>query len=142
VTQRELEELSPEECFELLARAHVGRLVYHDEIGAVAVPVNYALAGRDLIFRVEGGAKQAAMEEPTLAFEVDHVDEVDRSGWSVLIRGPGSEIEIDRVPGLLHTLQRDFPTPWALGVHNVWLRITPQVVSGRRLGEMKSAPSY
>jgi nitroimidazol reductase NimA-like FMN-containing flavoprotein (pyridoxamine 5'-phosphate oxidase superfamily) len=142
VTQRELEELSPEECFALLAGSHVGRLVYHDEIGPVAIPVNYALAGHDIVFRVEGGAKRAAMAEPTLAFEVDHIDESERSGWSVLVRGPGSEIEIDQVPALLHTLQRDFPTPWALGVHNVWLRITPQVVSGRRLGALRSPPTY
>jgi nitroimidazol reductase NimA-like FMN-containing flavoprotein (pyridoxamine 5'-phosphate oxidase superfamily) len=142
VTQRELEDLSPEECFQLLARSHVGRLVYHDELGPIAVPVNYALAGRELVFRVEGGAKRAAMEESTLAFEVDHIDESDRSGWSVLVRGSGTEIDIDQVPALLHTLQRDFPTPWAFGVHNVWLRMTPRVVSGRRLGALKSAPIY
>ena len=84
----------------------------------------------------------APEHETTLAFEVDHIDESDRSGWSVLIRGPGEEIKIDQVPTLLHTLQRDFPTPWAIGVHNVWLRITAHVVTGRRLGELKSAPSY
>ena len=75
MTQRELEHLSPDKCFELLAGARVGRLVYLDDLGPLAVPVNFALAGHDIVLRVEGGAKQAAMQQPMLAFEVDHVDE-------------------------------------------------------------------
>ena len=42
--QRELEDLSPDECFRLLAAARVGRLVYQDDLGPLAVPVNYAMA--------------------------------------------------------------------------------------------------
>ncbi|HME77643.1 MAG TPA: pyridoxamine 5'-phosphate oxidase family protein, partial [Mycobacterium sp.] len=45
MTQRELEDLSPDECFRLLATARVGRLVYQDDLGPLAVPVNYAMAG-------------------------------------------------------------------------------------------------
>lgn len=139
MTQRELEDLSADECFRLLAAARVGRLVYNDELGPLAVPVNYALAGRDIVFRVEGGAKQAAMQQPTLAFEVDHVDEEREFGWSVLVRGAGAEVDMDRVPALLRTMDGHFPTPWAAGVHNVWLRIVPNTVTGRRLGAQRSS---
>lgn len=49
------------------------------------MPVNYAMAGHYIVLRVEGGAKRAAMQQPVLAFEVDHVE--DRQfGWSVLGR--------------------------------------------------------
>jgi uncharacterized protein len=141
MTQRELEDLSPDECFRLLAAAPVGRLVYHDDLGPLAVPVNYAMAGHDIVFRVEGGAKHAAMQQPMLAFEVDHVDEDAQSGWSVLVRGVGTEVDLERVPALLRVMD-GFPTPWAVGVHKVWLQIVPQTVTGRRLGAVRSVPMF
>jgi uncharacterized protein len=134
MTQRELEDLSSDECFRLLAAASVGRLVYQDDLGPVAVPVNYGMAGQNIVFRVEGGAKRAAMQQPMLAFEVDHLDEDRKSGWSVLVRGVGAEVDLERVPALLRTMDGHFPTPWADGIHNVWLQIVPHTVTGRRLG--------
>lgn len=134
MTQRELEELSSDECFRLLGAASFGRLVYQDDLGPLAVPVNYGLAGHDIVFRVEGGAKRAAMQQPMLALEVDHVDDDGTSGWSVLLRGAGAEVDPDRVPALLRTMDGHFPRPWAEGIHNVWLRIVPHTVTGRRLG--------
>jgi uncharacterized protein len=134
MVQRELEVLSPDECFRLLGAASVGRLVYHDDLGPLAVPVNYGMAGQDIVLRVEGGAKRAAMQQPMLAFEVDHVDEDGKSGWSVLVRGAGAEVDPERVPALLRTMDGHFPTPWASGIHNVWLQIVPHNVTGRRLG--------
>ena len=133
MTQRELEDLSPDECFRLLATAEVGRLVYRDDLGPVAVPVNYAMAGHDIVFRVEGGEKQAAMQQPILAFEVDHLDEDRKSGWSVLVRGVGAEVHGERIPALLRAMD-SVPTPWAIGIHKVWLQIVPHTVTGRRLG--------
>jgi hypothetical protein len=130
IAQRELEDLSADECFRLLATANVGRLVYQDELGPLAVPVNYAMQGHDIIFRVEGGAKRMAMRQPMLAFEVDHINEEQHSGWSVLVRGVGAEVSPQRRPSL-----RAVPTPWAVGLHRVWLQIVPQRVTGRRFGE-------
>lgn len=139
MAQRRLEELTPDECFALLGEGRVGRLVYQDDGGPAAVPVNYALAGNDIVVRVEGGPKRVAMQQPTLAFEVDHIDDEARSGWSVLVRGTGREVHMDLVPELVHRMGHDFPTPWATGVHNVWLQITPRSVTGRRLTEAASA---
>ncbi|MGO9382428.1 MAG: pyridoxamine 5'-phosphate oxidase family protein, partial [Mycobacterium sp.] len=116
MTQRELEDLPPDECFRLLGAAHVGRLVYQDDLGPLAVPVNYAMAGHDIVFRVEGGAKRAAMQQPMLAFEVDHVDEDRKFGWSVLVRGVGAEVDLERVPSLLRAMDGHGPTPWAAGI--------------------------
>ena len=140
MTQRELEDLSPDECFRLLAGARVGRLVYQDDLGPVAVPVNSAMAGHDIVFRVEGGAKRAAIQQPMLAFEVDHVDEEHESAWSVLVRGVGAEVDLERVPALLRVMDGHFPKPWAVGFHNLRLQIVPQTVTGRRLGAQR--PSW
>jgi nitroimidazol reductase NimA-like FMN-containing flavoprotein (pyridoxamine 5'-phosphate oxidase superfamily) len=142
MTQRDLEHLPPDECFRLLAGARIGRLVYHDDLGPLAVPVNFAMAGHDIVVRVEGGAKQAAMQQPMLAFEVDHVDEDWEFGWSVLVRGTGVEVEMERVPALLRAMDGNFPAPWAFGIHNVWLQIVPHTVTGRRLGVERSSPNF
>ncbi len=74
------------------------------------------------------------MQQPMLAFEVDHVDEDRESGWSVLVRGVGAEVDMERVPALLRTKEGHPPTPWAVGIHNVWLEIVPHTVTGQRLG--------
>ena len=134
MTQRDLETLAADDCFDLLRQASIGRLVYVDEEGPVAVPVNYAMAGHEIVIRVEGGTKRAAMGQPMLAFEVDSIDGEDHSGWSVIARGVGREVAIDDVPGLLQRLEAHPPRPWAEGIHNVWLAIAPQSVTGRRLG--------
>jgi uncharacterized protein len=142
MTQRDLEELSPDDCFQLLVTARVGRFVYLDDLGPLAVPVNYAMAGHNIVFRVEGGAKRAAMQQPMLAFEVDDVDDDAQSGWSVLVRGVGAEVELERVPALLRAMDGHFPAPWAVGIHNVWLQIVPQTVTGRRLGATRTSPIF
>jgi len=140
MTQRELDDVDPEECLRLLGTLHVGRLVYVDDDGPAAVPVNYSMAGRDIVLRVEGGAKRAAMAQPVVGFEVDHVDEATHAGWSVLLRGQGSEIALDDVPALIREAQGRIPAPWATGIHSVWLRIVPSIITGKRLGEARSTP--
>ena len=142
MAQRDLDELSVDECFGLLGAAHVGRLVYLDDGWPVAIPVNFAVADREIVVRVGGGTKQAAMAQPRLAFEVDHIDDDHRSGWSVLLRGTGRELPPDTLPVVIRQRHGDFPKPWASGVHNTWLKITPTAVTGRRLGPERAAPAF
>jgi nitroimidazol reductase NimA-like FMN-containing flavoprotein (pyridoxamine 5'-phosphate oxidase superfamily) len=139
--QREIEELSRQDCFDLLAQETVGRLVYIDDLGPVAEPVNYAIVGETIVLRVEGGSKRQAMAQTTLAFEVDHIVTDDRSGWSIVIRGRGKEVPLEDVPALLHEFRQmgvEPPLPLPSGVHKVWLRITITSLSGRRLGRESS----
>jgi len=142
MTQRTLEELSTQECFDLLASGRVGRLVYVDEQGPVAIPVNYAMAGTDIVFRVEQGTKRLALEQPLVAFEVDHIDEEARSAWSVIVRGAAHEVDLNRVPELIRDTGGHPPAPWAVGIHNVWLRVVSSGVTGRRLGAAGSSAAF
>jgi uncharacterized protein len=136
--RRTLEELSWDECFTLLSQETVGRLVYVDDLGPAAVPVNYAVAGHGIVFRSEYGSKIREMREYDAAFEVDHIDEASRSGWSVLVRGTSTEVEFERLPELLQQIDGGVPTPWKEGIHNIWVVITPKTVSGRRLADFSS----
>jgi nitroimidazol reductase NimA-like FMN-containing flavoprotein (pyridoxamine 5'-phosphate oxidase superfamily) len=135
---RRLEELTSEDCLALLDRSQIGRLVYQDDRGPLAVPVNFAMDGSDVVVRVHSVAQGASIERQ-VAFEVDHIDEDEHSGWSVLVRGVGHEVDPDLVPELVRRMGEHFPAPWAAGVHNVWLRITPHEIIGRRLGEPATA---
>ena len=131
---RALDVLTTDECLALLKESRVGRLVYVDDRGPVAVPVNFTLIDDDIVFRVSGGTKRAAMSQPSLAFEVDRIHDDERWGWSVIVRGNGQEIPLSEVAQLLRESPGGFPS-WVDGTHNVWLRITPEEMTGRRLGE-------
>lgn len=133
MTQKKIEELSIEACLELLAQQEVGRLAFVDDEGPAAVPVNYGLAGGEVVFRIEQGSHLRAVLQPKVAFEVDHVEPEGATGWSVLVRGSAREVEIEQVPDLLKLMGGHPPRPWAEGVHNVWVVITPEKVTGRRL---------
>ena len=133
--KRVLEDLSPDECFTLLGQETVGRLIYVDDLGPAAVPVNYALAGQGIVFRSADGSKMRASREHNVAFEVDHIDKADHSGWSVLVRGTSEEVEFEHLHELLVRIDGYVPLPWKKGIHKIWVVITPKTVTGRRLAD-------
>jgi uncharacterized protein len=110
--------------------------VYSDDLGPAAIPVNYALAGQDIVFRSEDGSKVRGLRDHSVAFEVDHIDDASRSGWSVLVRGTSQMIELERVHEVLRRIDGDLPLPWKTGIHKIWVVITPKTVTGRRLADI------
>jgi nitroimidazol reductase NimA-like FMN-containing flavoprotein (pyridoxamine 5'-phosphate oxidase superfamily) len=131
--QRVITELSKAECFELLRQKQIGRFVFQDAEGPAAVPVNYGIAGDEIVFRVEQRSHLRDVAAGPVAFQVDHTEPDSGAGWSVLVRGSGHEVAPDRVPALLRLMDGAFPHPWVEGVHNVWVSISFQTVTGRRL---------
>ena len=139
MTRRTLKDLSSDECFTLLGQETVGRLVYVDDLGPAAVPVDYALAGQGIVFRSEDGSKIRGLRgKHDVAFEVDHIDKASRSGWSVLVRGTREEVEFEHLPELLVRIDGYVPLPWKKGIHKIWVVITPKTVTGRRLAGFAS----
>jgi len=134
MTKRVMKELSRDECLELLHQTGIGRLAFCDELGPVALPVNYALAGDDIVFRREASTPPSSFEGSFVGFEIDGFDAELDQGWSVLVRGRVHRVDLDDVPTLLRSLKQGPPHPWADGVHNVWFRLVTEVVTGRRLG--------
>ena len=70
----EFRSLSPEECYALLARNHVGRIAFafHDHVDIQ--PIHYVFANGSLVGRTSEGAKLVTLEHNRwLAFEVDEV---------------------------------------------------------------------
>jgi len=132
------QELTKSECFELLAREHLGRVAIVDDRGPVVFPVNFVLDRHMVVFRTDEGTKLgAAIRGGRVAFEVDGADAAAHTGWSVLIRGEAIEVtdpaEVARLRKLpLH--------PWAPGAKAHYVRILPAVLSGRRISA-PGAPS-
>lgn len=124
-----LELLDAPECWALLRSRGVGRFVYVAREGTPdVVPVNYAVEGRDLLIRSGSGPKlQAAERGEQVAFEVDDLDELTRSGWSVVVYGRASLVQ----PG--EHLSTTVPAAWAGGPRDHLLRIRPRRLTGRRL---------
>ena len=128
---RDLRVLSPAECFGLLEPGGVGRVGFTSVDGIVIVPVNFAVAGKTIIFRTGPETLLAAYGNAPVSFEADRLDEAHREGWSVLIQGHAhkvtSEQEVRRLEHGTHL------EPWAGGARDVYLRITPAQISGRRI---------
>ena len=124
-----LEMLSEEECWSLLATKSVGRLAISIMNQPDIFPVNYALDGLTLVVRSAPGLKLAgATLGDGVAFEVDDLDEDAHTGWSIVVRGEATEIEVgpDRMAAEELPLQ-----PWAESEKSRYFRITPTMVTGR-----------
>ncbi len=85
-----------------------------------------------VVFRTEEGKKlDAAVRGRFVAFEVDTVDPEWRRGWSVVIRGWAEEVTD---PDELEQVRARPLTSWAPGTRGHYVRIRPEVISGRRIG--------
>ena len=69
-------------------------------------------------------------EADQVAFEIDDFDTAARAGWSVLIQGPAHYVESEAERAAVTGAGVD---PWAGGDRQLFLRITPSRVTGRRV---------
>ncbi len=89
MTSRGLDVLTAEACLDLLRRNSFGRIGVKIAEELSILPVYYASAGEEIVFRTDPGTKLiAAVLDTKVAFEVD--DEAD--GWSVLVVGHAHEV--------------------------------------------------
>jgi len=124
-----LRTLSPAECFGLLELGGVGRVGFASADGIMMLPVNFAVTGKGIIFRTAPDTLLALYANAQVSFEVDHLDEALREGWSVLVHGRAHTItderEVKRLEDSIHL------EPWAGGARDVYIRIAPTRISGR-----------
>jgi hypothetical protein len=95
------------------------------------LPVNYALAGKAIIFRTAPDTLLAACAEGQISFQVDGLDETRREGWSVLIQGHAHKVTDER--GVKQLENGMHLEPWAGGARDVYVRIAPTHITGRRI---------
>jgi nitroimidazol reductase NimA-like FMN-containing flavoprotein (pyridoxamine 5'-phosphate oxidase superfamily) len=123
--------LDADECLSLLDQHHLGRVAFLKGTAPIILPVNYALADGLLVFRTDAGSKlEVALRRQPVAFEVDGIDDVNRTGWSVLVRGAAELISDADELTRLHRLPLIAWTP-AATPH--YVRIGSAGVTGRRI---------
>ena len=123
-----LEVLGRDACLALLEQAAFGRVGV--SIGALpsVLPVNFRLVGDTIVFRTGAGSKlHAATAGAVIAFEVDDVDPLDHTGWSVVVTGVAEER-----PGLDPVVAGAVPRWAPVGTTRV-LALPTDVISGRRI---------
>ncbi len=126
-----LEQLSRAECLRLVAQVPLGRIVYTRQAMPAVELVNFALDGGDIIIRTDSSGKLAAATRgAVVAFEADSVDTVTRAGWSVTIVGYSRAVTDDAE---IRHLEQSGLAPWAPGKHDHFIRISPEIVNGRRI---------
>lgn len=129
--KRVLAELDREECWRLLRSRSLGRLVYTQAVLPAVVPVSYAVVDEELVVAATPGLKvAAAVRGAVVAFEVDDVDELHRTGWSVTAVGP-ARLLAD--PHLAVRLRGAGLVPWAPSPLATYVAISVRMLSGRHL---------
>ena len=134
---RVLEELAEAECLRLIAPGGIGRIGFSGRYGPTVMPVNYQLYEGTIVFRTvhdsatdEDLRTGIANAEYKVAFEIDAFDTATRTGWSVLIQGSAHHVESEAERASVAAAGVE---PWPGGDRELFLRITPTRVTGRRI---------
>jgi nitroimidazol reductase NimA-like FMN-containing flavoprotein (pyridoxamine 5'-phosphate oxidase superfamily) len=135
--------LEEAECLRLIASGGVGRIGYTGRFGPTILPVNFALQDQTIVFRTgldspmgEDLRTGIADAQYKVAFEVDEISPATREGWSILIQGSAhhADSETERAEA-----QRSGVQAWAGGEKDLFVRIVPDRITGRRI--RRAAPS-
>ena len=92
------------------------------------LPVNFAVAGKAIIFRTAPDTLLAVYANGQVSFEADHLDEALDAGWSVLVHGRAHKVTDER--GVNRLEDRTHLQPWAGGARDVYVRIAPNGSAG------------
>jgi transcriptional regulator with XRE-family HTH domain len=123
--------LTPGECRRLIEPGGFGRIAFSTVSGPVVLPVNYTMVSGSVVIRTNAGTLIETHGDERAAFEVDHVDEVLRQGWSVLIRGQAHRVVQS---GELRNVKEQVTTlTWPVGARDVYIRIVAEQITGRRI---------
>jgi nitroimidazol reductase NimA-like FMN-containing flavoprotein (pyridoxamine 5'-phosphate oxidase superfamily) len=123
-------ELDEEECWARLSTHGVGRVAVTTADGPAIIPVDYQVADGEIAFRAKPGSAPSAAVGHEVAFEVDHVDDVFRRGWSVLVVGRARAAGEDEAR---HLADEGLGEPWAGGERDLWVIVRAERVTGRRI---------
>jgi hypothetical protein len=129
--EHSLRTLSPAECFDLLEPGGIGRVGFTSADGTMMLPVNFAMTGKAVIFRTAPDSLLALYANALVSFEADRLDAARMEGWSVLVHGHAHKVTDERE--VKHIEERTHLEPWVGGARDVYVRISPAQISGRRI---------
>jgi nitroimidazol reductase NimA-like FMN-containing flavoprotein (pyridoxamine 5'-phosphate oxidase superfamily) len=138
-----LEKLDEAECLRLISPGGIGRIAFTGRFGPTVLPVNYQLHQGTIVFRTvedsptdEDLRTGIANAEYKVAFEIDDFSVAAREGWSVLIQGALHHVESEAEQA---AVRESGVEPWAGGPRELYLRVIPSRVTGRRITRKPAA---
>lgn len=126
-TQDAVIALSDAECWQRLGEQELGRIV--TRVGDVVdiFPVNYVVDDESVLIRTAEGSKLFELTvDDRVLFEVD--DHTESDAWSVVVRGRAHRLETSAEVEHADSLPLK---PWVPTIKYNYVRITPEVLSGR-----------
>lgn len=131
------EELTIDQCWELLTATTVGRLAVDIAGKPDIFPINYIVDENAIVFKTGAGTKLAASALlHHVAFEIDGYEPTERNAWSVVIKGRAHQVE--RMEEVFAA--DDLPLfPWAAHPKPNFVRIDPTTITGRRFHVLDEA---
>ena len=140
-----LEKLDEAECLRLISPGGIGRIAFTGRFGPTVLPVNYQLHQGTIVFRTvedsptdEDLRTGIANAEYKVAFEIDDFSLAAREGWSVLIQGALHHVESEAERA---SVRESGVQPWASGPRELYLRVIPSRITGRRITRKPAAAS-
>ena len=119
------------ECLRLLTNATLGRIGLTTGALPAVLPVNFWFDGERILIRTGPGTKlAAATHDSVVAFEVDDIDPLWHTGWSVMVTGIAHHV-VD--PEDLERITAMPVARWAPRGGRHIVAITPELISGRRI---------
>ena len=98
--------------------------------------VNFSVNDGDIVIKTDARVRLAAATSgAVVAFQADSMDVAEHAGWSVTVLGYArAVIDSDEI----RDLEQITPTSWVPEKPNHFIRISPAIVHGRRLGAQQS----
>jgi uncharacterized protein len=126
-------DLERAECLELLGYgSYLGHIGFAQDGRQIVLPVNYLFEHEHVYISTAEDSLLGDLDSTDVAFEVDSQKPLEHSGWSVLVNGTIQRVsdpeEVDR-------LRRGPLRSWARHSADLWLRISVDAISGRRVGD-------
>ncbi|PYC76750.1 pyridoxamine 5'-phosphate oxidase [Streptomyces tateyamensis] len=127
-----IEELDEAACLRLLSTVPIGRVVYTEHALLRVVPVAFQVepGGRLVLALLPGSPVLRVLDGMVCAFQADRLDEHSRTGWSVVVHGTAAVV---RDPAAHAELLRSGPRSWVTEREPVFVRLTSELFTGRRL---------
>jgi len=124
----EVETLEPDECRQLLSEGSVGRLAMRGAEAPAIRPVNFILRLDRVVVRTgDGEILEAARRGEAASFEIDAIEPLEHTGWSVVVVGKLAELPTDAAHLALPL------RPWASGQKDRFVGLSLDRVSGMRI---------
>lgn len=129
---RQTLDLIPDECWNLLRRTSLGRVVFTMNAMPAIRPVNHVIDGQAIVIRSHLGSAitgHASRDGAVVCYEADDIDPVRHTGWSVIATGMARLItDPDAISRYQQVLE-----PWVARPMDQVIAITPATITGIRL---------